>query len=408
MSVSVRLIVMIICIGMISPAVAQENAGYTIEISDIETFERTVRFKLRFIDQMTKREVAGLTTTNIAILQDGQVLKEPNLSLIEITAVANDPSKAKVAFNSRQNLIASGATVGIVADISSALNRNGNGQDYVSEVRAAAEYWIGLGNNVAPSDPEAVGLFIPRASNDQSLRPNTAPDFSRDHNSIIRALRSTPTRNGATNLYSAILEAVTATSVEAQKRGTPGYVVVFSDGTISNDTPKLFAEVTAKAAETQISIIAIPIGDPRNLEKNSNQLPTLAGATNGRYVQANTLERTAALQQAYQELIKPVDRTGYEVTFNHSLPRDEQAHTFQLVINLAGQPWESPILNIPEFGTVANSSLQLTPMTKVQQRYLFRAIPLAILIASLASIIATVRAQHRLRLATNFLQDKQR
>jgi hypothetical protein len=386
---------------------AQSKSGVMVEITDEQTSDRTVSMKMRVIDQATGREVAGITERDVVIIQDGAELKESGLRLVATTTDATDPQNHTLPFNSKSPLIASGATIGIVADLSSALNLGAPaGTDYIVEIRQAVEQWISLGNTVAPGDPEAVGVFLPLAFNSQPLQPASAQGFSRDHNAIITALRQEPARDGATDLYDAVLAAVEATATEASRRGTPSYVVVFSDGTVTNKTTDPTDAILRKAEATNTIIIAVGIGNPTSLEKDINRLPKLAPATGGQYIQVAAGDREARIKAAYASLIKPVDRTGYDLAFNHTAPRDGKEHTFQVRVTLNGATWESQSLKIPEIGGPGPSPIQ--PLSAVQKDYLLLAVPLSVLAAALATLLATLGRKRPTRIELTSDADKTR
>jgi hypothetical protein len=371
--------------GVVRPIQAQ-SAGFVVEVTDEQESNRSVTVQMRVIDPATRQEVGGISERDITIMQDGQVLNT-QMRLESRTTNALDPATQSVPYNGSQNLIASGATIGIVADLSTALNRNANGADYIAEIRAAAEQWIKLGGPVAPGDPERIGLFIPRSQNAQALQPAGIDSFEFDHNKVISALRQEPPRDGATDLYDALLAAIEATSAEAQRRGTPAYVVVFSDGTVTNRTDDPSGLVLQKAAAGHAAVIGVGIGNPASLERDINRLPKIADATGGRYIQVAPAEREAALAQAYADLIIPVNRTAYTLTFLHTAPLDNEIHTFQIKINRDGQDWVGPTLPIP-FGAAAAVPTEPLPYVAVQKWYLLRTLPLAIIVAGAATFIA--------------------
>lgn len=386
-----RLGMLLVVLGLPLQTLAQ-TAGYAVEITDEGVQDRLVTVQMVVVDQATKQEVDGITERDITILQDGVVLKtQVGVQARTTNANDKDPAKQTVAYNRSRNLTASGATVGIVVDLSTALNQDSAGVDYVNEIKQATEQWINAGGPIALGDPERIGLFIPRASNSQALRPTSLKGFEFDHNLVITAVRNEPPRDGATDLYDAILAAIEATASEAQKRGTSAYVVVFSDGTITNRTDDPSALVLQKAAQNNTAIIAIGIGKPSSLESDINRLPKIGEPSGGRYLQIDAGQREAAMKQAYTDLILPVNRTAYTLSFQHTAPLDDQVHTFQIKVNRNGQDWASPTLPIPTGPLPPDCVIQgcpPLPYATVQQWYLWRALPLAIIVASIATFFA--------------------
>ena len=95
------------------------------------------------------------------------------------------------------------------------------------------------------------------------------------------------------------------------------------------------------------------------------------------------------MKQAYTDLILPVNRTAYTLSFQHTAPLDDQVHTFQIKVNRNGQDWASPTLPIPPKGSGCGAEgCSPLPYATVQQWYLLRALPLAIIVASIATFFA--------------------
>ena len=373
---------------MLLPSLVFAQTSYDVIISDVQTQGRTVTMKMRIVDQTTRQEVAGIEDKHITLYQDGTELRNTEVRLDSVTTDAFSTESNALPFDSNAPLIASGATVGMVVDLSQALNQGAEpGKDYVNEVRQAAELWIKQGEHVATRDPEQIGLFVPLASNTQALQPEAVKGFQYDHNLVIATVRQEPARSGATDLYDAVLTAIEQTSTKAQERGTPAYVVVFSDGTISGDSNTKAASVLDKAEAANVTLIAFGIGNPASLERDSNRLPHIAPATGGEYIYVAPDQREARIAEVYKQYIKPVDRTGYDLAFVHSAPVDNQEHTFQVRVTRNGQEWSSPVQPIPpadagEIGTI--------PLSEIQQWYLLRALPLGIVVAGLATALATL------------------
>ena len=377
---------------LLSPVLTYAQAAYEVKLTDAQLLQdRVVNFKMRVTDTTTGQDVPPLEPGDIAIYQDGQLLTDSQLVMHVITTDATHPTSHTIPFDSQNVLRASGATIGLVTDLSVAL-----GDPFIGEVRTAAESWINLGNAVSPNDPESIGLFIPRSSNSQSTRPASAPEFDRDHNKIIGVLRTEPPRDGATNLYGAVLEAVTATAAEAKKRGTDSYVVVFGDGSVTPDSAGMFSQIVDLANKNNTIIIAVGIGKTENLDKATNQLPNLASSTNGRYVAGGPEERPGNMDQAYKALVKPVNRTGYDLAFAHTAPRDDKQHTFQVKVTIAGQTWESSTLPIPIGGLATES--EFTSLSQLQKYYLLRGVPAAIILAAVTTALATATRRRPTRI----------
>ncbi|WP_110515001.1 hypothetical protein [Herpetosiphon llansteffanensis] len=377
---------------LLSPVLTYAQAAYEVKLTDAQLLDdRVVNFKMRVTNTATGQDVPPLETGEIAIYQDGQLLTDSQLVMNAITTDATHDISHTIPFDSQNVLRASGATIGLVTDLSVAL-----GDPFIGEVRAAAESWINLGNSVSPNDPESIGLFIPRSSNSQSTRPGGAPEFDRDHNRVIGVLRTEAPRDGATNLYGAVLEAVTATAAEAKKRGTDSYVIVFGDGSVTPDSAGLFSQIVDIANKNNTIIIAVGIGKPENLDKATNQLPNLASSTNGRYVAGGADVRPINMEQAYKALVKPVNRTGYDVAFVHTAPRDDKQHTFQVKVTIDGRTWESSTLPIPT--EVSTTTSEFIPLSQIQKDYMLRGIPAAIILAAVTTALATATRRRPTRI----------
>ncbi len=387
------------------PTLASAQATtYDVIVSDVQTNGRTVSMKLRVVDQSTKQEVANIAPDQITIFQDGSELRDTQVQLTATSTDAFNHDRDNIAFDSSQNLTASGATVGVVLDLSVALNKGAPaGTDYVKEARDAAELWINQGTDIATQDPEQIGLFIPLANNSQALQPEAVKGFQYDHNLVIERIRNEAAREGATDLYDAMLAAIEQTAATAKQRGTPAYVVVFSDGTVSGDSEAKAGLVLSKAEANNVTIVAFGIGNPTSLERDSNRLPHIAPATGGEYIQTPLDQREAKIADVYKQYIKPVDRTGYDLAFVHTAPVDNQEHTFQVHVTLGGQEWSSTVRAIPPDGAGISADPSAIPLASLQQWYLLRAIPLAIILTALATGLATLskRTNRNLSVAAN-------
>ena len=308
----------------------------------------------------------GIQPQEISVLENGRPA-EIKVELLQTTAAA-----PTLEIGSRQ-LQAQGATIGLVVDLSTAINVRGDAVDYLAQQRELALVWLEQGRDT-PS--EQIGLFLPPSYDQQeAMQLPGLEGFVHDRNLLIQALQSTAPRRGATQLHETIRAAIKATTVQAQATGTNGYVVVLSDG----GDPALAAEYITWAAEVPVLVFAV--GSPEHIAFYAPPLERLAATTGGEYVaQADP----AAIATRYSQHIQVRHRRAYRLVITPQTMLEQQQHTLQVMVATQGMHGQSAVLHIPPFSL---QSPPLRPLMPVLGMYFLQALLGAVVLAASLTLL---------------------
>lgn len=371
------------------PAHSNAQAAMQVDIRavDIKFPEITIDFRVK---DTSGRDVLGLEARDVQVVEDGATVIS-NVELGQQTADTNDPERMlNLSDGSQETLTTTGATIGIVFDATTLLN-GGSGTDHVAEGRRAIEQFLAQTGTQAPINPEVIGIFIPIDSPDQQVQSEEFATFTHDRNAVINYLRQMQSREGKTNLYAAIQEAVEDTASAAQQRGSTAVVLVVSDGgdAISGDT---FNSIIERANASGVTISAFGVGTDNSLNEQEGgfRLNQLASATGGVYVQRPD---DAAASEAFVNAATAAPASLYTLRYRTNLIDDGKRHNLVVQVALPGGQVSSQPVEFTGSAPPIIPGMQLAPLGDVLLRnYFVIAVPAALLASLLiVAIIGGMR-----------------
>ncbi len=387
-----RLCILCIALSLVLPA-SLAGAQSQDRCSGLNV--HSVRFQFPKVEMVfsvcddTGNRIAGLDRSAIRLTEDGKPVS--GFTMETVVADAQTPTQSVVLPDgSMLTLTATSASIGIVFDATQLLNGSGQQRrDSIAEGRAAIEAFLLESGDPppprtrSPGNIERVGLFIPADQPDQSLRPESLPDFTQDRYAVINTLRQNlPERQGKTSLIAAIQAAIDATARDAQQRGAEAVVLVVSDGgdALTGDT---FNGLVAQANQQKVKIAAFGVGTDRALQSNGFRLKQLAEATGGVYI-----ERPSATDagNAFMRVVALRENAAYRVQYDTSIIDDGRQHPVVLEVTTPNGvrtysfslTYESPADNV-SFAPLGNVLLR---------RYFMFAIPIALLFSLFLTLLS--------------------
>lgn len=375
--------------ALLAPSASAQSAGcrgLEVHAAQVRFPEITIQFS---VCDATGNRIAGIDRSAIRLTEDGRPVAD--FELETIVADAQTPVQSVLLSNNNPFVLtATGASIGIVFDATQLLNGSGaRTRDSIGEGRAAIEAFLLEEGDPppvrtrSPGNMEHVGLFIPADQPDQSLRPETLPDFTQDRYAVINTLRqSLPIRKGKTSLNAAIQAAIEATARDAQQRGAEAAVLVVSDGGDAL-TGETFNALIAQAQQRKVRIVAFGVGTDRALQNNGFRLKQLADATGGIY-----LERPSASEagNAFLRIIEPRPAALYSVRYATRIIDDGKQHSLVLEVTAPDRVLSYPI---PLTLSSVDSGIRLTPLGDALLRQYFAfAVPIALLLSLFLTLIS--------------------
>lgn len=366
-------------------AQSQGCRGIEIHAAQMEFPNVVIQFS---VCDATGNRIVGIDRSAIRLTEDGRPVADFDLESIVVDA--QTPIRS-VALNNGETLTlaTTGASIGIVFDATQLLNGSGaQARNSIGEGRAAIEAFLleegepPPPRTRSPGNMEHIGLFIPADQPDQSLRPETLPEFTGDRYAVINTLRqSLPIRQRKTSLNAAIQTAIEATARDAQQRGAEAAVLVVSDGgdALTGDS---FTALIAQAQQRRVRIVAFGVGTDKALQSNGFRLKQLAEATGGVY-----LERpdASAAGDAFLRIAEPRPAALYVVRYNSQIIDDGKQHSLVLEVT-APERLSYPI---PLTYTGADGGIRLTPLGDALLRQYFAfAVPIALFLSLFLTLIS--------------------
>lgn len=360
LSVSTGIVLTCLSLLFVSASMAQTQGRIRV-IESNDTFPQPEA--VIEVRDSQNRPITGLDSTNFTILQDNRPIAPDDVQVQEKSGEALGPA---VAF---------------VLDASALLS--------ASEVEAARTAAVGLLQAVPQanaSNPELISLFVPSSSPEQVSQIADFRTFSHDHNAIINYLNTQlQLQPGTTRLYAVTNEAIISVSEKAKERGTPAYVVIFSDGRDSL-TANDFERTLALAREHGVTFLAYGYGPKKDSDIGANRLRQLATETQGSYLDHPSADQAV---KAYLDLVKATPQTSYNVNFTSPLAADDDVHSWQILVNVDGTEIQSQQLLFR--ATLAAQNLQ--PLSSVMGRYLMWAVPIAVAVSAMLTLLLMVWQQ---------------
>ena len=375
-------LILIVCLPAF--VAAQGASQVQLEVHALKIDGRAVEVLFNVADQATGRNLQGLNSDNVKLLEDGTAIA-PEIKLVESRTDAANPMSTVIALQPSNGvgviggstaitLSVVGATIGIVFDASKLTNTAGDPTDYVAKGRELIVTFLDAGRPTAASNPEALGLFLPLtvpAVSGEQIRPTALPGFGQDRNAVINVLNQMAPRTGKTNVFDTLSLAVSATADAAAKRGTDAYVLVITDGGDSTSVGSYDALV-AEAVARKVRLLILGVGPLKRLAGNAAVLTTLATKTGGAYL-GNPDK--AAIEDFYRSNVSVTGQSAYTLRYTTNLIDDGASHT--LVIRITGAATgESKPISLGLQGSGGTFDLG-----NAMRGYAMRAIPLAIIIS---------------------------
>ncbi len=179
----------------------------------------------------------------------------------------------------------------VLISVAMVLDYSGSLQNQVSTIEAASSYFLGLLN---AGDEAAVIKF---AENPQLMQ-----DFTGDTGLLTTAVYTAPSSIGIaeTHLYDALWFAVETTAVRQKTKA----IVLLSDGKDENIkgvpdiSTKTLAEVVAYAAENDVAIYTVGLGDT-----DGGVMSRLASETRGQYYYITDVNQLGDVYQAISDIL---------------------------------------------------------------------------------------------------------
>lgn len=384
------LLILVVMLALLMPtfAAAQGSPDVQVDTYGLRIDGRTVEVLFRVRDRATGRDLQGLTSRDLRLIEDNLNIN-PRLEVSETQTDAVNPFQSvdlatlpggaqPVEGSQAVELEVVGSTIGIVYDASLLTNAAGDPTDYVARGRGLIIDFLEAGRTIAPNNPEHIGLFIPLSVptvSGENIRPMELPDFVHDRNAVINTLNQIAPRTGKTNIFDTISLAVAATADAAAQRGADAYVLVVTDGGDSTSVGSLDA-LMAEASARNVRMLIVGVGPQQRLASNAATLTTLANKTRGAYIGNPSGEE---LQNFYGRYVNVVGQSAYVLRYSTDLIDDGKTHNLIIRIEGPGRG-ESPV--IPLFVDMPGpvEELDLRP---VLQGYALRAVPLLIVVSVL-------------------------
>ena len=244
--------------------------------------------------------VSGLNAAAFSIEEQGRTIPGEQVHLAESQVAAGSLS------------------VAIVADTSALL-----GSQATAQIRADTRSLITQLTDQAGST--GVGLFVPRGSASTTDQRIEALPFTNDRSAALAAVDQLGERRGQTDLYNAVVAAITASADAAAQRGGPAYVVVLSDGldrtSIVGAGQNGANEAARIAEERRVRVVTLGYGAA--LRRGSPLLTQLADRAAGSYQANPSAEQLGALAA---ELRNAASGGTYTLRFASALPADGAEH----------------------------------------------------------------------------------
>ncbi|PDW01822.1 VWA domain-containing protein [Candidatus Viridilinea mediisalina] len=394
-----RLLFVALGLALLLPSLA---FAQTIPQAQIDTYGlridgRTVEVLFRVTDRATGRDVQGLQSRDIRLLENN-VLINASVDLVEAHTDAANPMRTvdmpavpsgalPVSGSQPVELNVVGATIGIVFDASLLTNVAGDPTDYVARGRGLITDFLEAGRPIAPSNPEQIGLFIPLSVPTvagEQIRPSELPNFVQDRNAVINTLNQMAPRSGKTNVLDTIAIAVAATADAATQRGADAYLLVVTDGGDVASVGSIDALV-AEATARQVKLLVVGVGPQERIATNAAMLTTLASRTNGAYIGNPTSDE---LKDFYRNHVSIVGQSAYLLRYTTDILDDGQTHNLAIRVDgsASGESPPIPLLVNVNVGDVTGS-MDLGP---VLQAYAIRAIPLVIICSLIITALLAV------------------
>lgn len=394
-----RLLVVLMLFGLVlSPlsvaAQSDRSGGDTarIQLYALQIVDREVQVLFRVIDQRTGRDVAGLQAHDIQLLENDVVVAGA-VDLTEQRVDAANPAQevalpGAVEGSATARLSVIGSTIGVVYDASTLINSRDDPTNYLERGRVLIEAFLEAGRPVAPSNPEALSLFVPLSVPTvagETIQPADLREFSQDRNQVINAIRQQVPRQTKTNVFDTISTAVQKTAEAAGRRAADAYVLVVTDGGDTASSGSYDALVQAAIAN-KVRLLILGIGPPARIAQNTATLTTLAEQTGGAFL-ANPEPRD--VQQLYQQQVGVAGQSAYIVRYTTALIDDGRPDNLVVRIDGPVRARSAPVPIVPNTQFVSGP---LAPLGDVLQGYALRAAPLAVVVSLLlAGLLALIK-----------------